>query len=430
MATTSSNGLRKSSSACAYGYCSASALLIRRARRLSPSRDSPDARGRRSAGPGVALPGAAAAGLGGHGGRLTAFDVAEVAQHAHAAVGVLDQEFVAPVLEGEHPAAGFDHEGRVRRCARRRRCGAGRRRTRRPRGRAGRRVPRGGWPDRRWRRSAPAGAPAGSPWWGRCGLRPREPRRPGFPPPPRLPGALRLRSLPGPRAAAGGSRGRLRAGGRRGRRPARTGLFGGGRCRRCGRGRHDAGDLGFRGAETGAGAAAWRGAAGGPRPGVAAAGPARRQARRCAAASGARAAPRTHRRAGRACGAADWPPGVMRFAQPATGLVPASLAASVSLALLRRLGGAGLADGRPQTRGPQRGPGFPRGPGNHRRSTGSGGASTVAAKSPSAPTRASSRLGTNAPGDGQEEERDGEGRHHGARTGPPTGSRSGSSFRG
>ena len=34
VATSSSNGLRKSSSACAYGYCSASALLIRRARRF------------------------------------------------------------------------------------------------------------------------------------------------------------------------------------------------------------------------------------------------------------------------------------------------------------------------------------------------------------------------------------------------------------
>ncbi len=43
---------------------------------------------------------------------LAALDIAEVAQHAHPAIGVLDQELVAPVLEGKDPAAGFNNERR------------------------------------------------------------------------------------------------------------------------------------------------------------------------------------------------------------------------------------------------------------------------------------------------------------------------------
>ena len=46
------------------------------------------------------------------GGVLAALDVAEVAQNAHPAVRVLHQEFVAPVLQRQHPAARFDAEER------------------------------------------------------------------------------------------------------------------------------------------------------------------------------------------------------------------------------------------------------------------------------------------------------------------------------
>ena len=311
-------------------------------------------------------------------GRLTAFDVAEIAQHAHPAVGVLDQEFVAPVLQRQHPAAGFDHEsGAPVRSSTAVRCCAT----------ANQNASWTGWASDSSGRVAgstvaPIGscvaAPAGSPWWGRCGWRPTGTRRPACPQP-----------RGGPACASGTAR------------PQRCGLL-----RRIGGGRHDGGSrfcrqrtgpaagaggsttpaARFGGTAAGLGAADWRsllGAAGW---------------RRCRRRGGSRGAggwgsrPRSARLRGRrrrttraaaAAWAADWPP--ESCASPSrrgAGRLPGAFS---SAGRLRSLGCIGACGRAPRNRGPQHGPELRPGPGSLRRRRGSGGPARWRRRAPGRP---------------------------------------------